>query len=212
MLKEPSDKQGTVSALETTGSSLSSSLLTRLQCRDDDAFGRLVELYGPVVYGWCRRRGLQPADAADLGQEVFAAVAQRIADFRRDRPGDSFRAWLWGIARHKLLDHLRDRERRPIAVGGSEAQAQFAQMAADEDVSVPEGTAGGDTRTLLHRELELVRLEFEDRTWQAFWRVTVEGQAVADVAGDLGMSRNAVYIARSRILQRLHQEFGDLID
>jgi RNA polymerase sigma-70 factor (ECF subfamily) len=60
--------------------------------------------------------------------------------------------------------------------------------------------------------LELVRLEFEDRTWQAFWRVTVEGQAAADVARDLGMSRNAVYIARSRILQRLHQEFGDLID
>jgi RNA polymerase sigma-70 factor (ECF subfamily) len=68
------------------------------------------------------------------------------------------------------------------------------------------------SRTLLHRALELVRLEFEDRTWQAFWWVTVEGQAVADVAGDLGMSRNAVYIARSRILPRLHQEFGDLID
>ena len=143
MLKEPSDKQGTVSALETTGSSLSSSLLTRLQCRDGDAFQRLVELYGPVVYGWCRRRGLQPADAADLGQEVFASVAQRIADFRRDRPSDSFRAWLWGIARHKLLDHWRGRERRPVAVGGSEAQAQLAQVAQDEDVSVPEGPPVG---------------------------------------------------------------------
>jgi hypothetical protein len=63
MLKEPSDKQVTVSALETTGSSLSSSLLTWLQGRDGEAFGRLVELYGPVVYGWCRRRGLQPAPA-----------------------------------------------------------------------------------------------------------------------------------------------------
>ena len=212
MLKEPSDKRGTDAAPETTGSSLSSSLLTRLQRRDGDAFQRLVNLYGPVVYGWCRRRGLQPAAAADLGQEVFAAVAQRISDFRRDRPGDSFRAWLWGITRHKLLDHWRGRQRRPVAMGGSDAQVQLAQVAEDDDVSVPEGTAGGDTRTMLHRALELVRLEFEDRTWQAFWRVTVEGQAAADVAHDLGMSRNAVYIARSRVLQRLHEEFDDLID
>jgi RNA polymerase sigma-70 factor (ECF subfamily) len=211
MLKEPSDKQGTDAAPETTSSSLSSSLLTRLQRRDGDAFQRPVELYGPVVYGWCRQRGLQPADLADLGQEVFAAVSQRIADFRRDRPGDSFRAWLWGIARHKLFDHWRGRQRRPVAMGGSDAQVQLAQVAED-DVSASEETAAGDTRTLLHRALELVRLDFEDRTWQAFWRIAVEGQAVADVARDLGMSRNAVYIARSRILQRLHQEFGDLID
>ena len=211
MLKEPSDKQGTDAAPETTGSSLSSSLLTRLQRRDGDAFQRLVNLYGSVVYSWCRWRGLQPADAADLGQEVFPAVAQRIADFRRDRPGDSFRAWLWGITRHKLLDHWRGRQRRPVAMGGSDAQVQLAQVAED-DVSASEETAAGDTRTLLHRALEQVRLDFEDRTWQAFWRVTVEGQAAADVARDLGMSRNAVYIARSRILQRLHQEFGDLID
>jgi RNA polymerase sigma-70 factor (ECF subfamily) len=97
-------------------------------------------------------------------------------------------------------------------VGGSDAQIQLAQVAGDDDLSVPEGTAAGDKNTLLHRALELVRLEFEDRTWQAFWRVTVEGQAVVDVARDLGMSCNAVYIARSRILQRLHEEFGDLID
>jgi RNA polymerase sigma-70 factor (ECF subfamily) len=211
MLKEPSDKQGTDDAPETTSSSLSSSLLTRLQRRDGDAFQRLVNLYGPVVYGWCRRRGLQPADAADLGQEVFAAVAQRIADFRRDRPGDSFRAWLWGIARHKLLDHRRGQQRRPVAMGGSDAQVQMAQVAED-DATTSEETAAGDTRTLLHRALELVRLDFEDRTWQAFWRVAVDGQAAADVARDLGMSRNAVYIARSRVLQRLREEFGDLID
>jgi RNA polymerase sigma-70 factor (ECF subfamily) len=96
-------------------------------------------------------------------------------------------------------------------MGGSDAQVQLAQVAED-DVSASEETAARDTHTLLHRALELVRLDFEDRTWQAFWRVTVEGQAVADVARDLGMSRNAVYIARSRILQRLHEEFGDLID
>ena len=188
------------------------SLLERARTNDQQAWTRLAALYRPLVLFWCRQAHCPAAEIEDVAQEVFAGVAKGLNGFRRDRPGDSFRAWLWGIARHKLLDHWRGRQRRPIAMGGSEAQAQFAQVTADEDVSVPEGTAGGDTRTLLHRALELVRLEFEDRTWQAFWRVTVEGQAAADVARDLGMSRNAVYIARSRILQRLHQEFGDLID
>jgi RNA polymerase sigma-70 factor (ECF subfamily) len=103
-------------------SSASDSLFRRLRAREGAAWHRLVRLYGPVVYGWCRRAGLQEADAADVGQEVFAAVAGGIDAFRRDRPGDSFRGWLWGITRHKVNDLWRRRAGQPDGAGGSGAQ------------------------------------------------------------------------------------------
>jgi RNA polymerase sigma-70 factor (ECF subfamily) len=212
MLKGRPDVKAGDTAPGTTGSSLSPSLLVRLRAQEGEAWQRLVDLYGPVVYGWCRRRGLQPADAADVGQEVFAAVARGLAGCRRDRPGGSFRGWLWGIARHKLLDYWRGRGRRPEAAGDSDARRRLAEVPETDDPSAQDETAPGETRALLHRALELVRPEFEERTWRAFWRVTVEGQAPADVAAELGMSPNAVYIARSRVLGRLRAEFADLID
>src|SRR5581483_11963710 len=60
------------------------SLLARVRGREADAWYRFVHLYSPLVYRWCRQAGLQQADAADVGQEVFRAVAQRIGEFRRD--------------------------------------------------------------------------------------------------------------------------------
>src|SRR5262245_56120301 len=86
------------------GSSLATSLLVRVRALDPQAWQHLMALFEPVVHGWCRAAGLQPADAADVQQEVFQAVALNIGKFRRDRPGDSFRGWLWGITRNKLLD------------------------------------------------------------------------------------------------------------
>src|SRR5262249_6259988 len=99
--------------------SASTSLLQRLKAREDAAWQRLTYLYGPVVYGWCRHKGLSPEDAADVRQEVFLAVARSIAGFRRERPGDSFRGWLWTITLNKVRS-LRGRGANPApAVGGT---------------------------------------------------------------------------------------------
>src|SRR4051812_12629786 len=87
--------------------SLASSLLLRLKSRDPDSWSKLTILYGPVVYDWCRRAGLQDQDAADVGQDVFQAVSSGLNDFRRERSGDTFRGWLWMITRNKLRDHWR---------------------------------------------------------------------------------------------------------
>jgi RNA polymerase sigma-70 factor (ECF subfamily) len=193
-----------------SSASPSPSLLLRVRSQDGEAWRRLLRLYGPVVYAWCRRAGLQPADAADVGQEVFAAVARGLATFRRDRPDDSFRGWLYGITQHKLSDHWRRRAGQPQAEGGSIALDRLAQLEAAESSSSGDG-ATGDRGRLLRRALDLVRPEFAERTWQAFWRVTVEGQTAADAAAALGMSVNAVHIAKSRVLRRLRAEFGDLL-
>jgi RNA polymerase sigma-70 factor (ECF subfamily) len=182
-------------------------LLERIRNRDEEAWRRVVHLYSPLVDRWCGLRGVRGQDADDIRQEVFTAMATGLEGFRRDRPGDTFRGWLRGITRFKLLDFYRRRQNQPEAQGGSDAQ-QLLQQVADQDL--PEDTAD-DLGGLYRRALELVRGEFEPQTWDAFWRSAVEGQAPADIAADLGVTAAAVRKAKSRVLLRLRQEVGDVI-
>lgn len=188
------------------------SLLGRVRHGEPEAWEKLVDLYGPLVYGWCRQSGLPSDDAADVVQEVFAAVASHVGRFRRDRPGDSWRGWLWTIARNKIIDHFRRLAKQPHAPGGTDAQRRLAQVPAQPPEIV--ATTGGDSpkgNGTEHRALELVRAGVEPRTWQAFWRVVVDEQPVADVAQELGMSVRAVYEAKYRVRRRIRQELEDLI-
>lgn len=193
-----------------TSGSASSSLLRRVQSRDASAWWRLVKLYGPVVYAWARGAGLQAADATDVVQEVFAAVWQSIEQFRRDRPEDSFRGWLWTIARNKIRDRFRRLRHQPQAHGGTAAQEILARLPEQPPATSP-GQSGLQAGSgLVHRALELVRAEFEESTWQAFWRTAVDGRSPAGVAEELGMTLHAVYKAKSRVLQRLRHELEGL--
>ena len=189
--------------------SLSPSLLERLRARDDGAWRRLEALYGATVRGWCRRWGLAEADAADAAQEVFGAVVRGLADFRRDRPADSFRGWLWTVARNKARDHWRRQGDREAAAGGSTALEKLHQLAGDDGAASEEGRAA-EEGALYRQALDLIKTEFEERTWRAFLLVTVEERPAADVAAELGMSPGAVYVAKSRVLKRLREEFADL--
>jgi RNA polymerase sigma-70 factor (ECF subfamily) len=203
---EPSDIQKGDSAGAT-----SLGLLERARSHDAAAWDRLVRLYSPLVERWCRQATLQDADAADVGQEVFLAVARGLDDFRRDPAGGTFRGWLRAITRHKIANHWR-RARPGQAAGGSDAYEQFRQLpaAGHEDPSDPATAAEIDV--LYRRALDLLATDFEETTWQAFWRVIVEGQRPADVAADLNVTPNAVYLAKGRVLGRLREEFRDLID
>jgi RNA polymerase sigma-70 factor (ECF subfamily) len=181
--------------------------------RADDAaaWDRLVALYAPLVLHWCRRWDLQDQDAADIFQEVFQSVATHIADFHKSREGDTFRGWLRTITRNKIHDHFRKLGREPGGVGGTEAQLRWAELPAPDPPE--DDNAGGDAeRSLFLRGLELIRAEFEPRTWQAFWRTTVDGMAPKHVAVELAMSPGAVRVAKSRVLHRLREELGDLMD
>ncbi len=170
-----------------------------------------MTLYSPLVYRWCRNGGLQAADAADVGQEVFQAVACGIHDFRRDREGDTFRGWLHRITQNKLRDRARGR-RDPLDDAGGDGALQHVQQRSANDEAAVAGTEPCERKILLSRALQIMQLEHEDVTWQAFWLTAVEGRAPAHVAADLGITANAVYIARSRILRRFREEFQDLVD
>jgi RNA polymerase sigma-70 factor (ECF subfamily) len=189
--------------------STSLSLLQRVKARDSQAWQRLVDLYGPVIYHWCRRAGLTAADAQDVAQEVFSAVFVNLSDFRRSRPDDSFRGWLWTVARSKIGDHFRSRRGRAQARGGTDAHQHLEQLPA---LPQTPPTPLSETDELLSRRVyELLRPQFEDRTWRAFWRLTVDRQSGPDVAGELGLSVQAAYRAKSRVLRRIREEFGEIL-
>jgi RNA polymerase sigma-70 factor (ECF subfamily) len=189
-------------------SATSRSLLERIRAGDAVAWERLVALYAPLVVHWCRRSGLREEDAADVFQEVFQAVAMHVASFRKERAGDTFRGWLRTITRHKLADHFRRLKGEPLAVGGSEACHMLAQV--PEGPEVEEEVEAAENG-LFQRALELVRGEFEERTWQAFWRTAIEGQPAPEVGVALSMSPGAVRVAKSRVLHRLREELGDFL-
>jgi RNA polymerase sigma-70 factor (ECF subfamily) len=188
----------------------SRSLLDRARAADAEAWDRIVGLYGPLVFHWCRRWDLQEHDIADVFQDVFQAVASHIAEFRKERPGDTFRGWLRIITRNKVNDHFRRLGREPGGAGGTDAQLRLADLPAPDAESEP---ADRDFDSVLFRQaLELIRSEFEERTWQAFWRTAVDDVAPKDVAVELAMSPGSVRVAKCRVLHRLREEFGQLLD
>jgi RNA polymerase sigma-70 factor, ECF subfamily len=207
-LQLPADDQV---SFEAAALSITTGLLGRIQQQDPDAWRRLDVLYRPIVTQWAQSAGLQADDAADLVQEVFRAVSSRITDFKRETTNDTFRGWLWTITRNKLRRYWYDRQNRPTAIGGSEFQMRLSQFPGDDDVSVSI-VDPGEVKGLVTRGMELVRAEFEDRTWQAFWRLTVDNQSASAVAADLAMSTGAVYVAKSRVLRRLREELGNVVD
>lgn len=181
--------------------------LERVRSGEPSAWQAFVRLYGPLIYHWCQRCGLQVADAADVGQDVFRAVLIALPQFQREADG-SFRGWLRVITRNKVRDFLREQTRVPGA--GGDTGDQLASVAADP---VPgEGIDPDEERILYRRALELVLTEHREETRQAFLRVVIDRQDPSAVASDLGLTVNAIYLAKSRILRRLREEFEGLLE
>jgi RNA polymerase sigma-70 factor (ECF subfamily) len=204
-------EEKTASWLGSAGpSATSASLIQRLRARDAEAWRQLADLYGPLVYYWCRRYELKAEDAADVFQEVFSAIASGIHAFQHDRARGRFRGWLWTITRNKIHDHFRRLPLQEEALGGTDG---LARMAAIPQELADDPTPGPDRNQLselVHRAVNMVQAEFEPRTWTAFWRTAVDRQESARVAEELGMSAGAVRIAKSRVLHRIRVLLGDL--
>lgn len=196
-------------AANSTFGSTSSSLLNRVRDNDSDAWSKFSRLYAPLVYRWARAAGLQDQDAGDITQEVFQAVAKSIQDFHPSE-GGRLRPWLWGITRNKLANHFRQKASRAQAAGGTDAYQALQNIPDLPDDSPSDGI--DVDATLFHRAMELLKTDFQPATWQAFWRMAIDGQSAAEVAQELGMSKKAVRQAKYRVLQRLRDELDDRIE
>ncbi len=191
--------------------STSRTLIDRVRAWDAEAWQRFVALYGPLVQHWVRRAQVQPADIDDIVQDVFRAVATGIHNFRRDRPGDRFRAWLRTIAANKVRDHFRKQARQPMAQGGSQHQERLLQQTENWMESEDEDERQAVSQVYV-RAVTLLKSEFAEHTWQAFWLTVVQQQTTAEAASALGMTPAAVLKAKSRVRQRLQKEFNLLLE
>ena len=181
------------------------SLLVRVRdSRDGRAWAQFVEVYGPLVYCFARRQGLQDADAADLTQETLRVVAAAIQSLEYDPARGSFRSWLFQVVRHRLY-RFRDRQARPgQGSGDSAAQERLQELPGRE----PDPASVWDQEYERRQSAwaaEQVRGQVQETTWQAFWRTAVEGRPGKQVAADLGLTLAAVYHARGRVLARLKE-------
>jgi len=147
-------------------------------------------------------------DATDILQDVFASLIRSIHRFEHRQIG-SFRSWLWTITRNHVSSWFRDRADEAPAVGGTLAWQDLANVAESLSDDPDEFTDRSVLTALHQRGLEIVRSEFEDRTWQIFWRVTVDDVRTAEVAEEFGMTANSVRQAKSRVLRRLRQVLGE---
>jgi RNA polymerase sigma-70 factor (ECF subfamily) len=180
------------------------SLLLRLRDTGNaDAWEQFVDIYTPLIYGFCRQRGLQEADAADVAQEVMRAVARAMERFEYNSNRGKFRNWLLTVVRSKLNNFLASRQRAPDPAGQTAIQTLL------EREPTPAEQSDWDAeyyRRIFHWAAARVRPDFQESTWKAFWRSAVEQQDGRTVAEELGLSLGAVYVAKSRVLARLKEE------
>ncbi|PQO42520.1 RNA polymerase subunit sigma-24 [Blastopirellula marina] len=178
---------------------------------DEEAWQRLVGLYSPLIHGWLKRHGAAPGDLDDVCQEVLTVVFRRFPEFRREPRAGAFRTWLRTITVYCVRDHWRKKNRQAKGIGGSDFGEVIAQLEDPESGLSAQWNRDHD-RHVLQYLLDEVRPSFTDNTWQAFQRFALDGLSADEVSQELGISVNAVFVAKSRILSRLRHRGQGLIE
>jgi RNA polymerase sigma-70 factor (ECF subfamily) len=171
----------------------------------------MTEIYQPLIRSWLHRQDVLTHDADDLVQEVLAVVVRRLPEFEHNQRVGAFRTWLKTITINILRDHWRSRKKRPAAAGGSDLH-DFLNQLEDPDSGLSQLWDQEHDRHVTHRLLQILKADFEPKTWQAFTRLALDGAPAAEVAQELGLTTNAVFIAKSRVLARLRQEAAGLVE
>lgn len=187
----------------------SMTLLEAARHEKPGAWDLMARIYGPIVFRYCRKMGLSPDDAPDVVQDVFRKLLKHLPTFERQRTG-SFRKWLATTTRTTVFDFNAANGDVNDAIGGSAAAEYFQAIPSVlEDDSVLASSRPSKLRDALHEALDMIRDDFSERVWNAFWRTTVDSQNAREVAEELGMGHTAVRMAKSRVLARLKEVIGD---
>jgi len=180
------------------------SLVLRLQDAEDmAAWDEFAAIYGPVVFNVATSRGFQTADAENLVQEVFMAVASSISDWLGRDDRGRFRAWLLRIARNAAVDMITQKATRSLGRGGSEVQLYLANLPAPCELS--NALDVEYQRKVFQWASERVRESVAEHTWQAFWLTSIEELSVVAAAAKLDTRPGNIYFARSRVMARIKE-------
>ncbi|MEZ6141423.1 MAG: sigma-70 family RNA polymerase sigma factor [Zavarzinella sp.] len=190
--------------LEQSSNATSLTLIEKVRAADQNAWHRIVLIYSPLLFHWGQRARIESSSIQDIVQEVWQAVWKKIGSFERTTESGSFRAWLWTITRNRIIDHCRKKaNQHEIAL--TEHVLNLNQLLPETE---PEEENEAVDQGIIHRTLEMIREDFNEATWKAFWRTTIDGISAADAGAELGMNANAVYQAKSRVLRRLREELA----
>ena len=187
------------------------SLLLRAQTGEENAWKDLTDLYRPLILGWLNRQGVPARDQEDLSQDVLLSVVKHLPGFQHSGHRGAFRSWLRTIVCSRTADYWRTIDVGTQAVGGSVATAALQQIA-DPDSELNRQWDEEHDRYVIHCLLDMVEEEFEPITLRAFRRLALDGVSGAEAAQELGLSVAAVYVAKSRVLQRIRELAEGLID
>jgi RNA polymerase sigma-70 factor (ECF subfamily) len=196
--KEPKDQVMLPSPSDTRAS-----LIDRLRDEEDrDAWNEVLAIYGPLVFRMALRQGLQRADAEDVVQQVFTAIFQSVERWLEQSERGRFRNWLIGIGRNIALNMLNRKPKGGIGVGGTEGHDMLDRLKAAED------ELASDFDIEYQREVyrwaaQRVQADVDPKTWEAFRMTHVEGVSISEATKRLGVGVGQVYVARSRVMQRL---------
>jgi RNA polymerase sigma-70 factor (ECF subfamily) len=188
--------------------STSLTLLQKVQRRDPDGWRRLCAIYTPLVRWWCHCSAVSRQDVKDLVQDVLVTVLTKVEKFERGPQRGSFRSWLREITRYKVQEYFRRSQSQPAGAGGDDARERLAQV---PDVPEDEGDET-EQAILLQAALEETRGRVKPLTWEAATRVLINNESPAEVAAALGITVNAVYIAKLRVRKLLQEELVGLLD
>lgn len=182
------------------------SLLERLRRSPErEAWERFVDMYTPLFFAWAKRIGVGPQDAKDLVQDLFTILVEKLPQFEYDKE-KSFRGWL----RTVFLNRWRNWRRQRALEAAAVVEVARDQPAATTDP--PEFEEAEYRRHLVHRALMVMKTEFEPVTWKACWEYVACARPARQVAAELGITVNSVYLAKARVLRRLRVELAGLLD
>jgi len=170
-----------------------------------------MDVYVPLLRHWLKRFQVHEADADDLIQEVLAVVVRELPDFQHNHRKGAFRNWLRVVLTYRLREFWRSAKYRPDAGGGTSIQQQFDELA-DDASRLSQLWDREHDEFVMKRLMDQVQLRFDDQSWEAFRLQAICGRSARDVADELEMSINSVYLAKSRILNALRREADGLIE
>lgn len=184
------------------------SLLVRLRnLKNDDAWKEFFESYGPRIFRWCRRLGLQESDASDVTQEVLTRLMKGIQTFDYDSSRGRFRGWLTIVTNNAIRDYVKQQRRAGISGGDTTLQRHLSSLQSPSAIEelAAEIDAEADQEVLREAEAR-VQLRVASETWEAYRMTAVDGVKPSEVSKSIGMKTSEVYVAKSRVIKLLKEE------
>jgi RNA polymerase sigma factor (sigma-70 family) len=179
-------------------------LILRLQdMEDQDSWAEFSEIYMPLIFGFCLKRGLQRTDAADVAQDVMRSISLALKKAQYDPKRGKFRAWLFTSVRNAISTHFRKQARVPLTAAETTLLEHVNATPSDAE---QENWERDYQSQLLSWAIEKIRPEFGDRVWRAFEGTTIEDLPAKQVSAEIDMTTNAVWVARHRVVKRLKEK------